>query len=159
MKNVVKQVALLGLALLLMCALGRLALRNTYVDRISVNRRHGAGGEMRLMSVAGQQAVVDPGALQPSGSDVQVTLKATQPGEAWYEVRGAGGERAGEASDQRRQGGDKDRRGKLPGRDLACLLHSSASVQACRRAHIIAACQRGVHRDADRERPQPVRTC
>ena len=93
MKNVVRQVVLLGLALLLMCALGRLALRNTYVDRISVNRRHGTGGEMRLMSVAGQQAVVDPGALQPSGSDVQVTLKATQPGEAWYEVRDAGGAR------------------------------------------------------------------
>lgn len=93
MKNVVRQVALLGLALLLGCMLGRLALRNTYVDRISVNRRHGTGGEMRLMSVAGQQAVVDPGALQPSGSDVQVTLKATQPGEAWYEVRDAGGAR------------------------------------------------------------------
>lgn len=93
MKNVVKQVALLGLALLLGCMLGRLALRNTYVDRISVNRRHGAGGEMRLMSVAGQQSVVDPGALQPSGSGVQVTLKATQPGEAWYEVRDAGGAR------------------------------------------------------------------
>ena len=93
MKNVVRQVALLGLALLLGCMLGRLALRNTYVDRISVNRRHGTGGEMRLMSVDGQQSVVDPGALQPSGSDVQVMLKATQPGEAWYEVRDAGGAR------------------------------------------------------------------
>ena len=29
MKNVVRQVALLGLALLLVCLLGRLALRNT----------------------------------------------------------------------------------------------------------------------------------
>ncbi len=91
MKDVVKQVALLGLALLLGCALGRLALRNTYVDRIPVNRRYGAGGEMRLVSGGGQQDVVAPGTPQLSGNDVQVTLKATQPGEAWYEVRDAGG--------------------------------------------------------------------
>ena len=93
MKNVVKQVALLGLALLLVCVLGRLALRNTYVDRIPVPREPGAGGEMRLVSGDGEQAVLDPGAPQTSEDGVQVTLKATQPGEAWYEVRDAGGER------------------------------------------------------------------
>jgi len=93
MKNVVRQVALLGLALLLVCVLGRLALRNTYVDRIPVSRKPGAGGEVRLVSSDGQQAVVDPGAPQPSENDVQVSLKATQPGEVWYEVRDAGGEK------------------------------------------------------------------
>ncbi|MBQ6347962.1 MAG: YdcF family protein [Clostridia bacterium] len=93
MKNVVRQVALLGLALLLVCVLGRLVLRNTYVDRIPVTRKQGTGGEMRLVSGSGQQDVVDPGAPQPSENGVQVALKATQPGEAWYEVRDASGRR------------------------------------------------------------------
>ena len=81
MKNVVRQVAVLGLAMLLVCVMGRLALRNTYVDRIPVSRKPGAGGEMRLVSGGGQQAVVDPGAPQPSENGVQVALKASQPGE------------------------------------------------------------------------------
>lgn len=93
MKNVVKQVALLGLALLLLCVLGRLALRNTYVDRITINRTHATGNGMRLEPNGGQQEVVNPGEPQASGSEMQVALRAAQPGEAWYTVRGPGGER------------------------------------------------------------------
>ena len=76
MKNVVRQVALLGLALLLMCALGRLALRNTYVDRISVNRRHGTGGEMRLMSVQSDAAKAPESRYTPGTQVVSSTVNA-----------------------------------------------------------------------------------
>lgn len=92
MKNVVRKVALLALALMLACVVGRLALRNTYVDRIPVARKPGTGDEMRLVPGSGQQVVVDAGAPKALENGVQVALKASQPGEAWYEMRDADGE-------------------------------------------------------------------
>ena len=92
MKNVVKQVALLGLALIMVCVAGRLAMRNTYVDRIPMAGDQGAGNPMRLVQGGGGREIMNPGELLVSGEDVQVSLRATQPGETWYEVR-AGGER------------------------------------------------------------------
>ena len=92
MKQVVKQVALLGMALILLCAAGRLLLRNTYLDRIPVARTQGGGGEMRFIPGDGNRGIVTPGTPTATGDDVRVTLQATQPGEIWYEVRGPGGE-------------------------------------------------------------------
>ena len=92
MKQVVKQVALLGMALILLCAAGRLLLRNTYLDRIPVARTQGGGGEMRFIPGDGNRGIVTPGTPTVTGDDVRVTLQATQPGEIWYEVRGPGGE-------------------------------------------------------------------
>ena len=92
MKQVVKQVALLGMALILLCVAGRLLLRNTYLDRIPVARTQGGGGEMRFIPGDGNRGIVTPGTPTATGDDVRVTLQATQPGEIWYEVRGPGGE-------------------------------------------------------------------
>lgn len=92
MKQVVKQVALLGMALLLVCVAGRLMLRNTYVDRIPVARTQGGGGAMRFIPGGGNHDAVAPGTPTAAGDDVRVALRATQPGETWYEVRGPGGE-------------------------------------------------------------------
>ena len=86
MKQVVKQVALLGMALILLCAAGRLLLRNTYLDRIPVARTQGGGGEMRFIPGDGNRGIVTPGTPTATGDDVRVTLQATQPGEIWYEV-------------------------------------------------------------------------
>ena len=91
MKRVFKQVALLGIALAVACVLGRLLLRNTYVDRIPVKRPE-AGGVMRLIANGGSRDAVAPGQPVEAGGDVQVALQATRPGEVWYEVR-QGGER------------------------------------------------------------------
>ena len=93
MKNVVKQVALLGLALLLVCLTGRLLLRNTYVDRISVAQGHGKDSAMQLVPGGGEQGAVQPGEPRAMDGDVQVSLRAAEPGEVWYEVRGADGMR------------------------------------------------------------------
>ena len=92
MKQVVKQVALLGMALILLCAAGRLLLRNTHLDRIPVARTQGGDGEMRFIPGDGNRGIVTPGTPTATGDDVRVTLQATQPGEIWYEVRGPGGE-------------------------------------------------------------------
>ena len=93
MKNVVKQVVLLGMLLLLACIAGRLFLRNTYVDRIPVARAAGEGGTVRLISGGGVRDALSPGQPIAAGEDVRVALQATKPGETWFEVRGPGGER------------------------------------------------------------------
>lgn len=93
MKKAVRQVALLGAALLLICIIGRLTLRNTYVDRIPVKRAQGKEGAFRLVSGGGrQEGVVKPGEPKASGDGMQVSLQAARSGEAWYVVRGPGGE-------------------------------------------------------------------
>jgi len=93
MKNVVRQVAMLGMLLLLACIAGRLLLGNTYVDRIPVTRAAGDAVTMRPLSGGEAREALSPGEPTAAGDDVRVALQATKPGETWYEVRGPGGER------------------------------------------------------------------
>ena len=86
MKNVVRQMALLVGVLLLACVVCRLATRNVYVDRIPVAQ--GAGAAVRIVPDSGRQGeIVKPGEPTASRDGIQVTLRAGEPGEAWYAVR------------------------------------------------------------------------
>ena len=91
MKNVLRRVALLAGALLLICVACRLATRNVYVDRISVAR--GGAAAVRLVPEGGQrEEIVKPDEPKATGDGIEVSLQAGKPGDAWYVVQSPGGE-------------------------------------------------------------------
>lgn len=90
MRKVAVQVAALALALALVCVVCRLALHNTFVDRIELEsgqRRE----DVRVSYVGAGEEVLSPGEPRLEGSQVRLDVRPRQSGEAWLTLSDGAG--------------------------------------------------------------------